>query len=229
MGAVDFRVISIGTLAAHPLWDETVDVRTGHATTTLITAGDSRILVDPSLPGQVLEARLGERAGVAPDDVTHVFLTAFTLEHYRGLVRFEHAHWLLHEPERDAAAEALEEQLDRARDGADDELERAVEIHRSLLGKCGAAGDQIVPGVDLFPLPGVTPGTCGLVLPLPTATVLVCGDAVATVEHLRQAKVLPTSFDVELAQESFREAIEIADLLVPGRDNVIHNPLKRMG
>ena len=30
------RIISIGTLAAHPLWEERNDVRTGHATTTLI-------------------------------------------------------------------------------------------------------------------------------------------------------------------------------------------------
>jgi glyoxylase-like metal-dependent hydrolase (beta-lactamase superfamily II) len=226
--AADFRVISIGTLAAHPLWDETADVRTGHATTTLVTAGDVRILVDPSLPGQIIEARLGERSGTAPDDVTHVFLTAFTVEHYRGLSRFEHAHWLLHEPERDAAAAALEEQRERARDLGDADIVRMVETHRALLGRCGAAPDRIAPGVDLFPLPGVTPGTCGLIIPLAAATVLVCGDAVATVEHLRQAKVLPTSADVERAQESFREAIEIADILVPGRDNVVHNPLKQM-
>ena len=70
MATADFRGISIGTLAAPPLWDESVDVRTGHATTTLVEAEDRRILVNPSLPGQIIEARLGERAGITPDDIT---------------------------------------------------------------------------------------------------------------------------------------------------------------
>ncbi|MHC4427338.1 MAG: hypothetical protein ACYS0D_01880, partial [Planctomycetota bacterium] len=79
---------------------------------------------------------------------------------------------------------------------------------------------------DLFPLPGVSPGSCGLLLPLPRATVCICGDAVATVEHLRQGKVLPECHDIEQAQESFAEVVEIADILVLGRDNVTVNPLR---
>ena len=58
---VDYRVISIGAMSAHPLWGEKLDVRPGHATTTLVTSGDAKILVDPSLPAQALEARLSER------------------------------------------------------------------------------------------------------------------------------------------------------------------------
>ena len=56
---------------------------------------------------------------------------------------------------------------------------------------------------------------------------LVCGDAVATQEHLEQGKVLPYCHDVEQAQQSFAEAIEIADLLIPGRDNISLNPLRQ--
>ena len=56
---------------------------------------------------------------------------------------------------------------------------------------------------------------------------MICGDAVATVEHLRQGKVLPNCYDVEQAQESFAEAIQIADILIPGRDNVTVNPIRR--
>ena len=63
--------------------------------------------------------------------------------------------------------------------------------------------------------------------PSPAATVLICGDAVATREHLEQGKVLPTCHNIEQAQESFAEAIEIADLLIPGRDNVSLNPLRQ--
>jgi hypothetical protein len=52
----DHRIISIGTLAAHPLRHEPADMRTGHATTTLVTAGETRILVNPALPAQALAA-----------------------------------------------------------------------------------------------------------------------------------------------------------------------------
>ena len=81
--------------------------------------------------------------------------------------------------------------------------------------------------MDLFPLPGVTPGTCGLLLTLPRQTLLIAGDAVATVEHLEQGKVLDRCHDVEQAKESFAEAIEIADVIVPGRDNLCLVPTKR--
>jgi hypothetical protein len=39
--------------------------------------------------------------------------------------------------------------------------------------------------------------------------------------------VLTPCADLEAAQESFREAVEIADLLILGRDNVVLNPLGR--
>ena len=89
---MDFRIISIGCLAAHPLWNERGAVRTGHATTTLITSGKRRILVDPGLPPQALSARLSERAGISPQDVTDVFLTSFAPDVRRGLARPRVAH-----------------------------------------------------------------------------------------------------------------------------------------
>ena len=53
-------------------------------------------------------------------------------------------------------------------------------------------------------------------------------DAVATLEHLQQGKVLPHCANLEQAQESFREAIEIADVLIPGRDNIVLNPMRQL-
>lgn len=222
----EFRVISIGTLAAHPLWNEKTAVRTGHATSTLITTDDVRILVNPGLPPQALAARFDERTDVKPDAVTHVFLTTFTIDHYRGLALFPEATWLLHEPERDAARAAIEAQMEHAETLDDPEVTDRIGGHLDILAHCQAAEDHLVPGVDLFPLPGYSPGTCGLLLPLPRSTVLISGDAVATNEHLQDAKVLPDCVDIEQAQESFKEAIEIADLIVPGRDNILMNPLR---
>lgn len=223
-----FRIISIGTLSAHPLWDETDDVRTGHATTTLITTGNNHILVDPSLPAQVLLHRLSERTPVKPEDITHVFLTSFEPERRRALSAFEEARWMMHEPEIEAARPALQQRMGEAEDIGDEKLTAFFREQLSLLNRIEVAPDAPLPGIDLFPLPGVTPGSCGLLLPLPGQTVLICGDAVATTEHLEQGKVLPGCVDVEQASESFREAVEIADILILGRDNIIHNPLRRM-
>lgn len=224
--SVEFRVISIGTLDVHPLWNERGERRTGHATTTLVTAEDVHVLVDPGLPAPALLARLGERTNIAHEDITHIFITTFTTDHYRGLAAFQRAKWLVHEPEQEAAREAFEQQLQWAQDNSDHDSAALVREHLNLLDRFEPAPDSIVRGVDLFPLPGVTAGTCGLLLPTPRASVLICGDAVPTTEHLEQGKVLPNCVDVNQAQESFREALEIADILVPGRDNVTINPVR---
>src|SRR5258705_8982567 len=100
----EYRVISIGTLAAHPLWNEKTPLRTGHATTTLIDVGENiHILVDPGLPAQALVARMSERTPLRPEQVTHVFMTSLEPDRRRALRAFEHAKWLVHEPEREAA------------------------------------------------------------------------------------------------------------------------------
>ncbi|MDG2423297.1 MAG: MBL fold metallo-hydrolase [Phycisphaerales bacterium] len=217
----EYRVISLGTLAANTLWEEAGMVRTPHATTTLIMADSCRILVNPGLPAQVLHARLGERSPIQPGEVTHVFLTSLAEDHRRGLEGFEDAIWLAHEPELLHTRSQLEQAVEDARSHADDETVAICKARLAPLASIKPAPDQIVQGVDLFPLPGVTPGTCGLLLSQPRATVLVAGDAVPTSEHLEQGKVLPSCEDLEQARESFKEAIEIADVIVPGRDNIL--------
>jgi len=228
MPAADFRVISIGVLAAHPLRGERGDVRPAHATTSLVTAGKARILVDPSLPPQILLPRLAERAGLEAKDITHVFLTCFHPVHRRGLLAFEGAEWLVSEVEREAVGIQLVGRLKEAHDREDAEVERAIGHEVAILERCRAAEDRIAEGVDLFPLYGVTPGLSGLLLPMSRMTVLIAGDAVATQEHLEQGQVLSPCHDLEKARASFAEAIEIADLLVAGRDNTLPNLTKRM-
>jgi len=218
---MDWRVVSIGTLATNPLREERGDRRPSHATTTLLQNNGEVILVDPSLPPDAMASRLDERSGLRLEDVSTVFLTNYHPDRWRSLPGLLHATWLMHEPEIEAATDAI--------DNAAAEAETAdlIEQHRGWLPRFSAADDRIAPGVDLFPLPGMTIGTCGLLLPLPAATVLICGDAIATIEHLERGMVLTPCADLEAAQESIREAVEIADLLILGRDNVVLNPLGR--
>ncbi len=234
------RVISIGAMSAHPLRGERQATRTGHATTTLITAGDARILVDPGLPAPALAARLEERTGLTPEKITHVFLTSFHPEARRGLEAFEAAEWLVSERERETVgvpiAEGLRRLADTARDAEaageqlhDDQKTMIAVLQRdaAILHRCVPAPDSLAPGVDLFPLPGVTPGLTGLLIPRPLGDVMLVGDAIPTVEHLEQGKAPQHAADVAQARGSLAEAVEIADLLVLGRDNIAVNPTKR--
>ena len=222
---MDYRVISIGTLSSHELWVEKGNVRTPHATTTLIRTGDRVILVDPGLPPQIIAARLTERTGLLPSDVTDVFLTNYKPAHRSGLVAFDNAKWFIAEAEKEAAMGSLVELAGRPDLGST--ARQVVEQEISLLRKCDIAPDRIAPQVDIFPVPGYTRGTCGLLLSLFNQTVLVAGDSVATVEHLEQGRVLRGAEDTALAKESFLEAIEIADIIIPGHDNLTVNQTKR--
>jgi glyoxylase-like metal-dependent hydrolase (beta-lactamase superfamily II) len=226
------RIISIGTLAANPLWGEAAPVRTGHATTTLIRAGDRAILVDPGLPAPAIAARLNERAGLKPEDITHVFLTSFQPATSRGIAAFDHAAWWINAAEREAVGVPLARRLKDAAGGGHDSGEdghalRELELQVAILKRCRPAPDKLADRVDLFPLPGVTPGLAGLLVSGPRQTTLVCGDAVLTAEHLEHGRIPDSAHDLPQARESFAEAVEIADLLIPGRDNLIVNPTRR--
>ena len=133
----EFRIISLGTLAAHPLWNERGEVRTGHATCTLISVGDAHILVNPSLPAQAMAARMSERTVLKPDQITHVFLTAFPGDHRRALETFADATWLIHEPERQAAEAELNRMRHVAADVRDRELVNGNERENHTLERAG--------------------------------------------------------------------------------------------
>ncbi len=224
---MDLRIISIGSLDAHPLWGETAPVRSGHATTTLVRTKSAAILVDPGLPAQILVARLAERANLKPTDITHIFLTSFRPDTRRALPAFESATWWISETERETVGVPMIHELQRAQDTEEPELAAALELDIAVLQRFQAAPDQLAEGVSLFPLPGVTPGLAGLLIADPRHTTLICGDAVPTIEHLEQGKAPKWAQDIARARDSLAEAIEIADLLVLGRDNLAINPVRR--
>ncbi len=237
---LQFRVISIGTLGSHPLWGEKGLAREAHATTTLIEAGERKIIVDPSLPPNILLPRMQSRTGVKAEEITDVFLTSKNPGNFRGISLFANAEWWMAAADREALAavgeevERLSEEDAMRADDSDDEDRDAktrgvIDLVRSSLEigrRMKDAPDHLAAGVDLFPLPGVTPGTAGLLLAVPSSTILITGDAIVTEEHLAQGRVTTPCDDIELAQASFREAIEIADVFVLGRDNVVFNPMR---
>lgn len=221
---MDYRVISIGALSIHDIWDKQGPARTAHATTTLVRSGDRCILVDPALPPQVLVPRLAERSGLSPDDITDVFLTCFRPAHRYGLAGFAKANWYISEHEREVVGRELLARFEQ--EEGDEDVRDLLKAEIALLQKCKAAPDTLADQVDLFPSPGFTPGTCGLLLSHHRSTTIIAGDAAPTVEHIEHGRVLKGCFDIEQAQESLKEILEVADEIVPGHDNAIVNPMR---
>jgi glyoxylase-like metal-dependent hydrolase (beta-lactamase superfamily II) len=227
---MELIVVSIGALAKNPLWNERQPVRTSHATTTLIrtTAVDDpetpiNLLVDPSLPFQILEARIHERSGIKADEITHIFLTNWRPIHRRALEQFPKATWLMNPPEIDAANAALDAAENAAHNqGAPPDPLIAKE--RAVLAKVEPAPDAVAESVDLFPLIGYTPGQCGLLVSEHTRTTLIAGDAVPTAAHFSAGQVFQESWDLSKAKESLMEVYEVADIVIPGHDNLFLAP-----
>jgi glyoxylase-like metal-dependent hydrolase (beta-lactamase superfamily II) len=78
--------------------------------------------------------------------------------------------------------------------------------------------------VTVYPLRGASPGSAGLLLTPPMVTVVVAGDAAVTGEHVRRGQVWDGCADVEQATASMRDFLELADVIVPGHDNVLLMP-----
>ncbi len=222
MASIRLDVISIGTLSRNRLWNESQPLRTPHATTTLIRTGKRHIIVDPGLPPAALGARLYERTGLKPDAIDTVFLTNFRPAHRAGLSLFTRAKRFIQENEQQATAQQLRRLIEGAPDADLDR--RVLRDELALLESLDAAEDKISGGVDLFPLFGYTPGTTGLLVAAPAYTALLTGDAVPTQDHFLAGQVLPDAQDIAAAQEAMREVYEIADLIVPGHDNLFLNP-----
>src|SRR5450432_1845978 len=211
-------IISIGTLSRNRLWNETEVLRTPHATTSLIRTEKRRILVDPGLPPMILGARLHERTGLKPSDIDTIFLTNSRPSHRAGLSIFTKATIFIHELEKEFISSDLQALIEQA---PEEDLDRKhFETELKLIETFQPAEDKIDRGVDLFPLFGYTPGTCGLLISSATTTLLIAGDAVPTLDHFLAGQVLPDSKNISAAQESMREVYEIADLIVPGHDNI---------
>lgn len=235
---MELIIVSIGALSKNALWNERAPVRSSHATTSLVrtTAGNDDpapriILIDPSLPAQMLLPRIEERSGIlaagSPANergtITHVFLTNWRPVHRRALQAFANATWWMHEAEIEAANDALDRAQETAERQSPDTV-AVIEQERSLLAKIQPAPDNLAEGVDLFPLPGYSPGQCGLLISEATRTTVIAGDAVPTAAHFLAGQVFGDSYDLEKAKESLAELYEIADVIVPGHDNLFLAP-----
>jgi glyoxylase-like metal-dependent hydrolase (beta-lactamase superfamily II) len=217
---LNYRIISIGTCSQNRLWGESSPVRTTHATTTLVEDDDRAILVDPSLPAPMLEAKFFERTGKRLADVTDVFLTTLRPTHRRALSELQHASWWVNQPEVDSYREHLEGLLESG-ERLEQEDVAGIREDLKIVARCQPAPERFASQVQLYPLPGPSVGSAGLVLTPATQTIIIAGDAVLTVDHFQAGQVWEGCADTEAAQESFQDVYEVADVVVPGHDNLL--------
>ena len=223
--SVDFSVVSIGTVSSNAFWNEPPGVRTPHATTTLVRDGDRLILVDPSLPASGLVNRLFERTGLKSEAITDIFCTTLRPTHRRAIEAFPKAAWLAPEAELAAYRSHLESLADSSR-RLEGEAQAAVRADLALMQRFAPAPEKLTPQVHLFPLPGPSVGSAGLLLAGARLTVMVAGDAALTADHVLAMRVWEGCADIEAAMASLTEIVEIADLIVCGHDNYMLGPTR---
>ena len=220
---VEYRIISIGTLSHNLLWNESTAARTQHATTTLVTDGERRILVDPSLPGGILEGRLFERTGQTAKSITDVFCTTLRADFRRGLEAFDHAEWWCSEMELEWYTQHLVALADSA-GRLDSEEAENIEKDLALTGRFRPAPDKFSDQVGLYPLAGPTAGCAGVLLTPATSTVIIAGPAAPTAEHIERGMVWEQCSEKDKAMQTLVDLLELADVIVPGFDNVVFSP-----
>ena len=224
--SIEYCVVSIGALSHNRLWGESAPCRTAHSTSTYISDGQRHILVDPSLPGPVLAARFAERTGKALTDVTDVFCTTLRPIHRRGIEAISQAKWWASEIELQHYQHHLEQLLGSA-DHLSVEDSALAEMDLKLIQRFCPAPDKFTEQVSLFPTYGPSPGSTALLLTPSDMTIAIAGDAALTKAHVEHGQVWQGCADVKAAMESLGDLLEIADVLIPGHDELIITPRQR--
>jgi len=199
--SVRVDVIHIGTLSKNLLWNERSARRPSVATMTLLTDDKVTVLVDPGLPPELIAGALDQRTGRKPDDITMVFLTNRRAAHTRGIAAFPKAKIYMFELEIEA-------------------LSADPAVPKAALARLEPAPERLTEGIHIFPTPGPTRGHCSLLIPGATSTIFVAGDAVLTRDHYERGMIFEGCENPDSAKESLAEIVEMADLIVPGHDNI---------
>ena len=195
-----FTILTLGCFSRNHYWGEedAKSYRRALCTSTLIeTPQGARILVDPAVSGAALAQVLDERCGLRPEAVDYVYVTHRHGDHYVGMADLPRAVWL-------------------AAPGDAGEIRRALPQHADRIFDAGA---EIVPGVQVLPLPGHTPGLAGLLFASEDGMVAVAGDSVMTRDFFKDRRGYYNSADFAASARSIDLLMEKADIVVPGHGN----------
>jgi glyoxylase-like metal-dependent hydrolase (beta-lactamase superfamily II) len=194
-------IVTIGNISRNRYWGESEEValRPSWCTSTLIRCGDARLLVDPPHEDAALmAAELDRRTGLKFDGVNLIFVTHAHADHHYGAKHFAGARWLA---APDVAA-AL---------NASGRYPRPFE----------PAPARLCDAIDVIHTPGHTLDHHSLRFDCDGLSVVIAGDAVMTRDFWDDRRGYRNSVDFGMASRTIEQLARIADVVVPGHDNVL--------
>jgi glyoxylase-like metal-dependent hydrolase (beta-lactamase superfamily II) len=209
-----WAVLSLGYFSRNRYWgeDEGKSHRDALCTSTFIEIGGLRVVVDPPVAGKGMASILDQRTGLTPEQIDYVFITHCHADHYFGLGEFPNAKLLA------APGDCAGIQKD-LRDPENQWIKPHIADGSALADRLSPAGEELVPGVTLLPLPGHTMGLTGLCFQAKEGAVVVAGDSVMTAEHFRDRRGYYNSVDFEVSRTTIETIASLADIVVPGHSN----------
>lgn len=160
---------------------------------TLILAGDVSIVVDTAMPQDAdeIEGALGEH-DLTPEDIDMVVNTHCHADHTGCNRLFVNAEVVVHKQE--GAARCVSGKV------------RRIE----------GTGEELVPDVSVIHTPGHSRGSISVVARTKLGTWVMAGDALPTADNYVAWVPPGINYDPEVALESMRRIVDIADTIVPG-------------
>ena len=152
-----------------------------------------------------------ESAGRKPDDISAVVLSHLHYDHSINVDLFPKAHVYVSKTEWEYAGNP--HPMDTAIPWGVREL---LEPWKKTLVEGSL---EITKGVEFFPTPGHTPGSCSLALQTEKGVVVLAGDAIKYPKEIIQ-KNSDTAYTKEgTAKASIEKIMDMADIIVPGHFN----------
>jgi glyoxylase-like metal-dependent hydrolase (beta-lactamase superfamily II) len=193
-------IITIGNLSRNRYWGESDEkpLRRAICTCTVISGDTFNLIVDPSLEDRsMMSEELNRRTGLTPEKIDAVFITHQHSDHIAGLKHFENAKWL--------AAPAVASGLNKT-----GTLKKRIEPSENILFN----------SIEVLPSPGHTDDHHILRFNCQGMSVVIAGDSVPTRDFWKEKRGYYNAVDFEQSRKTMEHIESIADIIVPGHDNM---------
>ena len=183
----------------------------GWSTVSLLTVGDSHMLIDtgPASRRPMLQQAVRSH-GLEFEDIDAVILTHLHWDHCQNTDLFKDARILVHPRE-----------LDYARNPNRGDVSAAWYI-ADMMGKMKVEpisdGDRVTDGVSIIDTPGHTRGHISVLVEVGDDRVLVAGDALPDSGTVKRGVPYNIFWDVEDATESVEKMLDSSKVFYPGHD-----------